>query len=140
MSLFIVLLGGLPLQDGRRAGRAPGKAAAAAVGPGQAVQDQSQAGVALHLEDLRGRRQQQAEHRCIHKLHQVHMHGPAVQAFITALLFGAAAGGDMHHAKQIVPRRRKAAAAHSKQSRPVSPFYLTASMLFPDANGKLTQK
>ena len=52
---------GLALHDGGGAGAAAGEAAAAAVGAGQVAQDLFLTGVLLHLEDLGGDGQDQAE-------------------------------------------------------------------------------
>ena len=54
---------GLALHDGGGAGAAAGEAAAAAVGAGQVAQDLFLPGVLLHLKDLGGNGQDQAESR-----------------------------------------------------------------------------
>ena len=55
--------GGLALHDGGGTGAAAGEAAAAAVGAGQVAQDLFLAGILLHLKDLGGDGQDQAEDR-----------------------------------------------------------------------------
>ena len=55
--------GGAARQDGGGTAAAAGEAAAAAVGAGQMAQDGFLTGILLHLEDLGGDGQDQAEHR-----------------------------------------------------------------------------